>query len=174
MASRKTIRGIIDRFNREWNIDIEIHKIHLWNDDSSAEYSWKGDRTTISLCPDQKVEDLKEDIFHELGHAILHQYKVPRSALRVFHKQTPRLNSSSSLRKMEKEIPPPSNFVSWYAQVNGSEDFCETFSAWVTNDYKLKGKIVYKDWVSDLGKESVLVDKFLAVKKVLERLEKDS
>lgn len=172
MISKKRVRKIINDFIEMWSLDLTINRIEFWNRDGEAEYEYFPDgSSTLRLNPDQHIEELMEDIFHELGHAIIHQYSVPRKYLALFRSKSPQMSVVSSSRIMDEgELHPPKNFVSWYGRVSGVEDFCECLSAYVTNDYKLSGKIIYKDWEHNLNNEPILKRKFQIIEDLLDDL----
>jgi hypothetical protein len=159
---------LIDQFNRDWNLDIKISEIHYWQKECEAQYIGWQTYGHLKINPKEDFEIVKQHIYHELGHALIDQYFIKRKFLDVFIQNSPVNNRNRIYKIMENvEEPPPWNFVSWYATVNGTEDFCETLSAWVYNDYKTKGKIYFDGWESSLNQEKLLNKKIKQVEKLL-------
>lgn len=162
----KKIHKVINEFNKYWDLDLEISRIIYWNE-SGAQYTWhKSLKGWIYLNPNQTFSKIKEDIFHELGHAIIHQYLVTNKDLRIFRNDSLNMSRSTVQNKEDWEEEPPYGFVSWYATVNGTEDFCETLSAWASNGYKVTG-VYYGDFKIPVKQEPKLLKKFLQVEQIL-------
>jgi Putative zinc-binding metallo-peptidase len=169
MISKKRVRRIIKEFNEMFSLEIVINRIVFWNRDGEAEYEYFQDGScTLKLYPFQNLRGIKEDVYHELGHALIHQYKIPRAYLLQFSKKSPRLSRRTTFLKINiEEAAPPKNFVTWYACVSGQEDFCESLSAYVLNNLKVQGKVYYQNWEHNLNKEPLLKRKFLTIEKLL-------
>lgn len=131
------INKLIREFNETWELDIQISRILHWNK-SGAQYTWFKHKGWLHINPDQSFENIKEDVFHELGHALIHQYRINHSFLRFFHDDSPKHSLTFINNMEEKDELPYYGFVSWYSTLNGTEDFCETLSAYVTNNYSFK------------------------------------
>lgn len=139
MATKKQrILKIIREFNEAWDLNIVISNVVFWNRVGAA-YRPLHSKGWIYVNADLNIQELEQDVLHELGHALIHQYKIHLSKLRLFHEGSPKYSMPFIERMhLREEQPPPKGFVSWYATYNGTEDFCETLSAYVSNNCSLK------------------------------------
>lgn len=131
---------------------------------TAAYESWCEGVIQIPKC---RGIELRQFLYHELGHALLAEYEIPKT---MFKKFTSRASSGI---KYSLEIGKFSQrerregFISGYAVINKEEDFCETFSAWVLNAYKTTGTVQYDGESLNLTKDIKLKAKFLAVAQVV-------
>jgi hypothetical protein len=173
MSSRELfVRKLIKEFNSRWGYELNISKIIFWNKDF-AEYEESAvGRGRIRLNQNKSRKEMAEDLYHELGHAIIHQYGVKRKDLSQFRDTSPRISLArfSKLKHVE-QIAPPKGYVSWYSQINGTEDFCEVLAAWAASDYKLKGVLKYDGHKFSLNKDKKLRRKVEIIRKILLRNE---
>lgn len=165
----KRINKLIDKFNRNWDLELEISRIVYWNEDGAQYICHKNLKGWIYVNPNQPFYKIEEDIYHELGHAIIHQYLVTNKELQIFRNDSLNMARSTVQNKEDSEEFPPYGFVSWYATVNGTEDFCETLSAWASNGYKTTG-VIYGDFKIPVQREPKLLKKFLQVDQILRGL----
>lgn len=121
----------------------------------------------IIQLPKCKGTLFREFLYHELGHALLAEYNISKNLLTPFTTRQSKLFKYFNDVNDNSEGPRPDGFVTKYAGINRSEDFCETFSAWVLNDFKTSGKILYNGDLIDLSKDSKLKKKFEAVAEIL-------
>lgn len=79
MSSKvKWLRGLLNDFNNKWGFEIEINKI-IHNKKDSPVYITSGPTTgIIKLDLSQEKEEILEDFWHEVGHALLCQYRAHR------------------------------------------------------------------------------------------------
>jgi hypothetical protein len=161
---------LIKNFNRDWNLDLEIKDIIFWNRINEAQYEGWGTHGSIRLNPNDGFELVTQHLYHELGHAVIDQYKVKRKDLELFVANSETKSRGSVQKLMDHDVEPPWNYVSWYATVNGTEDFCETLSAWAYNQYKSSGLIQFDGWISSLNKEKFLNKKVQRIDKILTTL----
>lgn len=169
MHSRKMwLRKVINEFNKRWGYELNISKITLWNKDYAEYEETAPGKGTIRLNKFKTRAGMAEDLYHELGHAIIHQYGVKRKDLRRFREGSPRISLArfSKLKYIEQKAP-PKGFVSWYSQINGTEEFCELLAAWASSSYKTKGVLEYDGHKFSLNKDNVLRRKILAVEKIV-------
>jgi hypothetical protein len=159
--------AFVEKFCTKFGLDIDILRIKHW-DKNSAEYNPRGSNSgIISLDLKSNIDEIKEDLYHEIGHAIDHQYGLPDKLLKLFEKKSPKLKERISQKRMDTDIPPPEGFVTWYATTDGTEDFCECLSAWASNNYKTTGKITYGGYTHSLDKEKDLAFKIKQIASVL-------
>lgn len=109
----------------------------------------------------------REFLYHELGHALLAEYQVSNQLLKPFtNRRSTFLDYLNDVETFCEESR-SQGFISSYASINRAEDFCETFSAWVLNDFKTSGKLVYNGETVDLSKDPRLKKKFVSVKEII-------
>jgi hypothetical protein len=64
--------AFVEKFCTKFGLDIDILRIKHW-DKNSAEYNPRGSNSgIISLNLKSDIDEIKEDIYHEIGHAIDH------------------------------------------------------------------------------------------------------
>ena len=73
-ATLKFLYAKVKEFNKDWGYNLEV-KINFWNKDFAEYQGYHGGHGVIRLDPYQKRADILEDLYHELGHSILDQYK---------------------------------------------------------------------------------------------------
>lgn len=168
--SSHDLRQHINELNEELDLEVHIKRIVFWSRDY-AEYEYcEGNTGIIKINPYQKFNDILEDLYHELAHAILHQCRVPRKYLAVFRETSPSIGQSRFDKyEFQKDVPPPEGYVSWYSIVNGTEEFCELFSAWACSGYKIKGRIDYSGWSHSIEKEKNLKKKILQLQRIFRK-----
>ena len=121
----------------------------------------------VIQLPNSRGVVFREFLYHELGHALMSEYSISKSLMKLFTTRAP------SYLKYLREVgefsngPRPLGFISRYATINRSEDFCETFSAWVLNDFKTQGIIRYNGDRINLNADSKLRLKFEAMKQII-------
>jgi len=162
------LRKLIKEFNHYWGYDLKISKITFWTKDFAEYEETAADRGCIRLNKNKNRSEMTEDLYHELGHAIIHQYGVKRKELSRFRNTSPRISLAkfSKLKYIERKIP-PKGYVSWYSQINGTEDFCEVLAAWASSGYKTKGSLMYDGHRFSLTKDKELRQKVHEVKRIL-------
>lgn len=169
MQSRELwIRKLIKEFNARWGYELQISRITFWSKDFAEYEETAVGRGSIRLNKFKTRAEMAEDLYHELGHAIIHQYGVKRTDLRRFRDSSPRISFArfSKLKYVEKKTP-PAGFVSWYSQVSGTEDFCEVLAAWASSGYKMKGILTYDGHSFSLRKDVELRRKVEVVRNIL-------
>lgn len=161
-------RRLIKAFNKRWGYELNITKITFWTKDFAEYEEMAPGRGAIRLNIHKNRAEMAEDLYHELGHAIIHQYGVKRKDLQRFRESSPRISMArfSKLKYIE-QIAPPKGYVSWYAQINGTEDFCEVLAAWASSDYKMRGVLTYDGHKFSLTKDRQLERKVKTIKKIL-------
>lgn len=166
---RQKIHKIIRDFNQTWGLELEISRIIFWKQVGAA-YRPVHDKGWIYVDGNLKLHEIEQDVLHELGHALIHQYKIHLSKLKFFHADSPKY-TMPYITKMhcEEEALPPNGFVSWYATYNGTEDFCETLSAFVSNKYSLKKMHFFENEIS-IGTQPRLKKKLAEIEKILKSL----
>lgn len=162
------IRKLIKEFNQHWGYDLQISRITFWSKDFAEYEETAVGRGSIRLNKFKTRSEMAEDLYHELGHAIIHQYGVKRKDLRRFRDSSPRISLArfSKLKYIEKKAP-PAGYVSWYSQINGTEDFCEVLAAWASSGYKMKGVLSYDGHKFSLTRDKTLLRKVLVIRKIL-------
>jgi hypothetical protein len=121
---------------------------------------------------------IDETIYHELGHAILDQYKIPGKLMRAFREKlrysekflVHPCRDCKSLDCYGAEIVKPKAYVSMIASKGASEDFCETLSAYYLNKNISHGVIMFYGTKSNLHRQKHLKKKFLAIEDILKYL----
>lgn len=162
------LRKLIKEFNLRWGYELNIAKIIFWSKDY-AEYEESAvGRGRIALNKNKTRKEMAEDLYHELGHAIIHQYGVKRKDLSQFRDKSPRISLArfSKLKNVDR-VAPPKGYVSWYSQINGTEDFCEVLAAWASSDYKMRGQLIYDGNKFSLSKDKHILRKVLMIRKIL-------
>ena len=164
----KLLRNQLKEFIDKYGYDLKISKIIFWNRDYAEYRGLRNGSGIIKLNPNQIRSKIKEDFWHEIGHAILHQYHVPRKMLNIFRDNCPN-NGHSWYEKFDDEdgTPPPAGEVSWYGLVSGTESFCEVLSAWVCSGYKMHGRINYGPWSHSIDRDRELKMKIKRIQKIL-------
>ena len=157
------LRNEIRKFNNKTGFDLKISKIVFWKKNEALYVEASKSSGVIKINPSNTRKEILEDLYHELGHALIHQTIVPKKLLSSFRNSSPLLSRVKTQRLIDSgEDPPPRGFVSWYALTNGSEDFCETLSALVVSGYKTKEAIHFGDWVlSKDGKLQIKLERIL-------------
>ena len=110
----------------------------------------------ISVDVNLRGRQLFETVAHEVGHSLLNKRRLKQSLKLLFTQ-----NEESGPRLRLKN-----GFFSAYARTNWEEDFCETFSAWVTNAGRLKS-VAFEGRKFDLKNDKVLIAKYNAIKQYL-------
>ena len=126
---------IVKDFEDRFKIDLDIHKIQFHKDTSSAYFYAKS--RTISLPESAKGANLKEFLYHEIGHALEFQRSFPNQEMGDFFFTSPRMETRQARLLLDKKVKTPKGFVSWYAMTDPFEDFCETLSAWASNGFQV-------------------------------------
>jgi hypothetical protein len=167
LAALKFLYAKVQEFNKDWGYDLDV-KIQFWNKDFAEYQGYTGGHGVIRLDPYQKRSEILEDLYHELGHAVLDQYKVPRYMLNIFRDHNPNISREKSEKlTCDDEIPPPPGYVSWYSMVNGTEEFCELLSAWACSGYPKKGYMNYGGWKHSIDSEPKLKRKIKVIKEII-------
>lgn len=164
-APMHTTQKLISQFIRENHIPLRLRKPRFWMQKGDAYYDTRTCQFTLPI--DARGAELREFTFHELGHAIIHQFRVPKQLHSNFCHISPGLHRKKAIELMCQNEPAPKGWVSWYAMVNGTEDFCETLGALVSNNYKSKGKWRFNDFIFDVTKDRLLQKKILWVEEIL-------
>jgi hypothetical protein len=132
----------------------------LWD---SASYCVQDKNGVIIFIPRTKERsDLREIVFHELGHAYAHNYNIPKYVTNVFGEflDMPYLQYQYRILKYysgDRRI----GYISRYAEVNPEEDFAETFS------FVVSGRKHFNGYIVDTLNDSLLRRKIRAVRKLL-------
>lgn len=180
---KKYVHNKINLFNKDLSLNIDIHKVVfrplLWEE--YAEY-WprkKYVRPRIHINSYMlNMNIIDETIYHELGHAILDQYKIPGKLMSAFREKLKYsekyvvhpCRDCKSLDCSGAEIVKPKAYVSMYASKSSIEDFCETLSAYYLNRNVSYGAITFSGIKSNLYRQEHIKKKFLAVEEILKYL----
>jgi hypothetical protein len=157
---------LVKMFQEENGIPLKLRKTKVLSSIDGAMYDL---RTRQILIPaDAKGELLKEYVYHEIGHALIQQYKIPRTMLRHFVELSPKLSRDRAHKLYHDGVGSPKGWVSWYAMVTGTEDFCDTLAAYCCNDYRKRGHWVFENFYFDLNQNRILQRKILWVDRILE------
>lgn len=134
---------------------------------------WKSVRSTawvenhlwrIVQVPNKRGVQFREFLYRELGHCLCLEYEIPKKFFRSFTSRNPGvLKYHWELNDFAENIDPKLGFISRYACLSNEEDFCETFSAYVLNNFKTSGNIIFGGRKFNLGRDLRLKEKFLAV-----------
>jgi len=172
------ILKIIDDLEKELKVFFGIEAV-VTTPFSSAGFSeyffWFFERKTIYIPSGYRGRELREYLYHELGHALVNNYKLSNRMLKGFCSKISKdgwiewwkyqwnvIKYSTKERKH--------GYVSGYASLDREEDFAETFSAFLLNDGKIgNGKIVYDGNKINLNatKERNLKNKFKTIKEII-------
>jgi hypothetical protein len=161
-----TSQRLISSFMQTHCIPLRLRKPRFWQQRGDAYYDTKTFQFTLPI--NARGAELKEFIFHEMGHALLHQFCVPKHMISQFSRLSPYLPRPKAIKLMTDSQPSPKGWVSWYAMTSGTEDFCETLGAWAANNYKAKGLWRFNNFVFDIGNDRLLQRKIRWVQQIVE------
>lgn len=166
MAPTHTTQKLIRHFQRTHGIPLQLRKPRFWANRFNAYYDMA---TRQLMLPRQaRGAELREFTFHEIGHALIHQYVVPVRCISRFVGESPGLSRTKALDLMEQDLPAPPGWVSWYAMINGTEDFCEVLGAYAANDYRRYGAWSFSGFRFDVGRDRLLQRKIEWVEEILQ------
>lgn len=166
MAPAHTTQKLIRHFQRTHRIPLSLRKPRFWANRFNAYYDVA---TRQLMLPRQaRGAELREFTFHEIGHALIHQYVVPARLLSRFVAESPGLSRNKALDLMEQDIPAPPGWVSWYAMINGTEDFCEVLGAYAANGYRSQGEWRFSGFSFDVSADRLLQKKIAWVEEILQ------
>lgn len=165
MAPTHTTLRLIKGFQREHGIPLRLRKPRFWANKNNAYY----DIATKQLMLPRQARGalLREFTYHELGHALIDQYVVPARLLSRFVRHSPGLSRAKAIDLMERDVPAPKGWVSWYAMVNGTEDFCEVLGAYAANGYRRRGTWKFSGFKFDVTRDRLLQRKLDWIDEIL-------
>ena len=167
--AKKTIQLITD-VEEEFGFDSGVKRVLVLPFDGGwyLGKKWPVIGDTLKVHdPRPYSRELKEFVYHELGHAI-HDHFAISTYLKSFTRRrqaTLREYRRVSREAAESERRP--GFVSGYAWCNREEDFCETFSAYLCNRKTWRRRLRYDGAWLHPGREPRMERKFLAVHELL-------
>lgn len=130
----------------------------------SASYCVSEKNGAIIFIPKRTKErsTLRELVFHELGHAYVHNYKIPKYIINAFGNfdDIPFLDYQYRIMK-NYSGQRNEGFVSRYAEVSPEEDFAETFS------FVISGRKHFNGYYIDYQHDNKLKNKIKSVEKLL-------
>jgi hypothetical protein len=165
-APLHTTQKLIDQFIREHQIPLRLRRPRFWQQKGDAYYDTQTFQFTLPASA--RGAELREFTFHEIGHALIHQFRIPKRLHSRFVEVSPHLHRRKAIELMNDSEPAPLGWVSWYAMVNGTEDFCETLGAWVSNDYRTRGLWRFNNFVFNVGQDRLLQKKIRWVREILD------
>ena len=166
MAPTHTTQKLIRHFQRTHGIPLALRKPRFWANRFNAYYDVA---TRQLMLPRQaRGAELREFTFHEIGHALIHQYVVPVRFISRFVSESPRLARSKALDLMSADVPSPPGWVSWYSMINGTEDFCEVLGAYAANGYRRRGVWTFNGFSFDVSSDRLLQKKIDWVEEILQ------
>ena len=165
-APLRTTQKIIQDFSRTHSIPLRLRKPRFWMQRGDAYYDTLTYQFTLPIRA--RGQELREFTYHEIGHALIHQFCIPKELLSRFVAISPGLTKKKAIAQMCESEPPPKGWVSWYAMTNGTEDFCETFGAWAANGYRTKGKWRFNNFEFDISQDKKLQRKIKWVQQIVE------
>jgi hypothetical protein len=158
-------------FERRFNLDLRVDEIVLDRRRTRSgefilyEPGRAGGR--IHLPADVRGRQLREFLYHELGHALRAAYCIPTPMTRHFESYSAvGLNKANLLRKLAEDQR-YEGFVSAYAMTNKEEDFCDTLSAWVMNGFRQAGRYEFDGDRFSLSQDPIILKKLRAVERIL-------
>ena len=162
-------RKIIKRIERKLGIGLDIIDIKVstprpFIQVAQLEYTEEGN--ILYLPPKISIgRSLEEMIIHELGHAYLNLYSIPKRINNLFGNISNWVNPISYIYHsvFTHCFERSDGYVSQYAITCPEEDFCETFSAVMLNR-KDSNKITYNGEKIDLCEDKVLSRKVEALR----------
>lgn len=120
----------------DFNVDfIEYSESYLyWR--TGCFYTEDSGETTIRIGKGFTCRERANVLYHELGHSLLWNYRIPKKMLAPFLRDPGSMNVLDSDFKYRfvtnpfylKIFTPEKHFISPYAAINYEEDFCEVFS----------------------------------------------
>ena len=164
----KTMK-LINEFEARFGLCLGIEEVCFHKNDHVAYFYPKKRR--ITLPQKARGQRLKEFVHHEIGHALLVNYKVPRELIELFDFVCPKVEEKYAQKMMDQDEPAPASWVSWYAMTNPVEDFCETLSAWASNDYKITQSWQFGGFSFSPSKDITIRKKVEEVQNLLKFLE---
>lgn len=161
----QTTQRLIQQFQKGHGIPLRLRTPRFWSKDFDAYY----DVSTKQLMLPRRARGslLREFIYHELGHALIDQYRVPLRLLSLFVAESPGLKRSKAIELMGEDVAAPEGWVSWYAMVNGTEDFCEVLAGYASNGYRRKGQWQFSGFTFDVTHDRLLQRKIDWVEEIL-------
>ncbi len=127
---------------------------------------WYEPCTGVLHLPNVRGVQFREFLYHELGHVLFSTYEISEEFLKIFCNKDPAWLEQlydPFLTDCIEHLEHPHEFVSDYATRSTEEDFCETFSAWVMNDFKTNGLITYDGNHLNLKQDKRLQKKFFTI-----------
>jgi hypothetical protein len=157
---------IIEDFTRTHSIPLRLRKPRFWMQRGDAYYDTYTYQFTLPIKA--RGAELREFTYHEIGHALIHQFRIPKEFISRFVALSPGLPKKKAIALMCESEPAPEGWVSWYAQTCGTEDFCETLGAWAANGYRSKGKWKFNNFEFDVTHDRRLQKKIKWVQQIVE------
>ncbi|MBT3340281.1 MAG: hypothetical protein HN405_05015 [Planctomycetes bacterium] len=126
-------------------------------------------RISVPAYPARSV-DLKEYIYHELGHAIHDHFDITDYLSPFINKVITVQKEYVAASKKAVNWNRLPNFVNGYARTCREEDFCETLAAYLCNRATWQKRIKYAGYDFRVKKNSKLMEKLDAVDELLKDL----
>lgn len=166
----------ISRVEQRHHIDLGIRavaqtRIVDWLGNAGACWDWPLYRKVLYLSPTLCGRELREVLYHAMGHALLDEYDV-RSMLGVFTRRGQELTiwdwrRYASDGRRFTNAGRTDGFCSGYARTTRDEDFCETFSCYLVNGCRTRGSFAYADDRFHTDGDERLQQKLARVREVL-------
>ena len=168
----KAAVGLIERIEDKYGFDAGIEAVYCRPSLSISACYYTRDHHRLPgvirvprLHP--RSTQLRELVFHELGHAIMDHYRV-RSYLKHFtRRQSFGWQYTFDTWRFNRMKRKP-GFVSGYAALNSEEDFCETLSAYLCSSKRSRSYIAYNQQRIQLETDSRVRRKLRIVRQLLE------
>jgi|LUMW01.1.fsa_nt_gb hypothetical protein len=165
--NRDYVCDLIKRTENKLGIDFYVDWVAynpisvFWD---SASYCVSEKNGAIIFIP-KRTKDrstLRELVFHELGHAYVQNYRIPKYISNTFGNfdDLPFLDYQYRIMK-NYSGPRNKGFVSRYAEVSPEEDFAETFSFVISGRKYFNGELIL------LNSDLILHRKIKLIKKLL-------
>lgn len=161
----KTAQRLTTELEQQLEIEFKFEYFRTFS--VAKNLGWHEKATGVVQLPAIDGILLREFLYHELGHVLLSTYNISKVMLRPFTKRDPHIVRYYFDIHSDKWEKRESGFISGYAAISTQEDFCETFSAWITNDFRTSGTFRYNGHIIDASDDSRLRKKIVAVKKLV-------
>jgi hypothetical protein len=163
--------SLINKFENEFGIDVFVDYItyqpYEWFGVSTGDYWVENGETTVYIPKTRCKRTQEEILFHELGHAIVTNYSIPKYITNLignFDYENQLSYRIKCIRYLYKQRP--EGMCSGYSLTNTEEEFAELISFVVCNR-KRKRWYDFDGERIDLWKDSLLTKKVEAIKRFL-------